>query len=192
MTQLTKRFLDALGYSFGLHRNQLRKATGVPYFAHIMGTTALVIENGGDEDEAIAALLHDSVEDQGGLPVLDEIRRLFGDRVAEIVDGCTDAYSIPKRPWRERKEIYLEKLASADLKTRRVSLADKLHNARCLLDTIIIDGEKTWSRFNGGKQGTLWYYRSLVDVFNMTGSDAMTVEFTRVVHEIQNLSGEQR
>lgn len=190
--QLTKRFEHALVYSFQLHKNQRRKATGVPYFSHIMGTTALVIESGGDEDAAIAALLHDAVEDQGGLAVLEEIRKLFGERVAMIVDGCSDAYENPKPPWRERKESYLVKLAKADVDTRRVSLADKLHNARCLLKALQLVGEETWGRFNGGKQGTLWYYQSLVHIFHKTGDDAMTQELTQVVHQIQNLSGKSR
>ncbi len=106
---LTSRFEDALIYATRLHAGQKRKATQIPYIAHLLGVTALVLEDGGDEDQAIAALLHDAVEDQGGVKILEEIRKFYGDRVADIVDGCTDAYQIPKPPWRERKEQYIIK-----------------------------------------------------------------------------------
>ena len=189
MAELSKRFEDALIYSFQLHRSQVRKASGVPYFSHIMSTAALVIENGGDEDEAIAALLHDAVEDQGGLPVLNEIESLFGGRVAAIVDGCTDAYGTPKPDWRIRKEKYLQKLSVSGSSIRRVSLADKLHNARCLLNLVREEGENSWSRFNGGKEGTLWYYESLLKIFGNSESDHMADELAGIVKDLQTFSG---
>jgi len=189
MVTLTNRFEEAINYAFQLHKDQVRKATGVPYFSHIMSTAALVLENGGDEDEAIAALLHDAVEDQGGLPVLFEIKNLFGERVAAIVDGCTDAYEIPKPTWRLRKENYLTKLSSSGRDIKLVSLADKLHNARCLLDLLRIEGESSWSGFNGGKEGTIWYFESLVYTFKGSGLDSMTDELARIVQEIRGLSG---
>jgi len=192
MVDLTQRFELALNYSFQLHKDQVRKATGVPYFSHVMSTAALVIEHGGDEDQAIAALLHDAVEDQGGMPVLDEIESLFGKRVAFIVDGCTDAYGKPKPPWRERKEAYLKKLESTGSDIRLVSLADKLHNARCLLTALRVGGDKIWNQFNGGKKGTIWYYDSLLDIFQDGGRDAMTYELARVIDGIHLISGGER
>jgi GTP pyrophosphokinase len=148
------------------------------------------LEDGGDEDEGIAALLHDAVEDQGGWKTLEEIRLMFGERVARIVEGCTDAFSIPKPPWRERKERYLMHLEDAPMDVRRVSLADKLYNARAILITYRQIGEATWERFNGGKEGTLWYYTFLVETFRKTGSDAMTEEFAQVVEDIKRLSSQ--
>lgn len=182
---LTSRFEDALIYATRLHAGQKRKATQITYIAHLLGVTALVLEDGGDEDQAIAALLHDAVEDQGGVKILEEIRKFYGDRVADIVDGCTDAYQIPKPPWRERKEQYIIKVRSASPEVRRVSLADKVHNARTIVATLYDLGETTWRRFNGGKDGTLWYYRTLVSVFRETGSSYMTEELDRVVTEME-------
>lgn len=191
-TRLTSRFEEAFVYASRLHAKQNRKGTKIPYIAHLLGVTALVLENGGDEDEAVAALLHDAVEDQGGLRTLQEIRRRFGDRVADIVDGLTDTYSFPKPPWRERKITYIDHLRSASPEVRRVSLADKLHNARAILFTLQTEGEKTWERFHGGKSGTLWYYRTLVSVFQEGGSDFLTSELARVVSQIERLAASDR
>jgi (p)ppGpp synthase/HD superfamily hydrolase len=185
---LTERFEKAMQYGFRLHAYQTRKGSSIPYIAHLLGVTSLVLEDGGDEDEAIAALLHDAVEDQGGWKTLDEIRSLFGERVARIVESCTDAFTIPKPPWQERKEQYLEHLADAPDDVRRVSLADKLYNARAILMTYHQIGELTWQRFNGGKSGTLWYYDTLVDIFLRIRKDGMAEEFARVVDEIKRLS----
>jgi (p)ppGpp synthase/HD superfamily hydrolase len=187
-TMLTSRFEEAFIYASRLHAKQNRKGTKIPYIAHLLGVTALVLENGGDEDEAVAALLHDAVEDQGGLRTLQEIHRRFGDRVADIVDGLTDTYSFPKPPWRERKIYYIDHLRSASPEVRRVSLADKLHNARAILFTLQTEGEKTWDRFHGGKSGMLWYYRTLVSVFQEGGSDFLISELDRVVSQIERLA----
>jgi len=181
---LTSRFDEALVYAARLHVGQQRKAIPVPYIAHLLSVTALVLEDGGDEDQAIAALLHDAVEDQGGLTTLAEIRRRFGERVANIVDACSDSYGEPKPPWRERKEAYLARLRLASPDVRRVSLADKLHNARTILSALHRDDDAIWTRFNGGKDGTLWYYHTLVEIFNATGQDWMTAELARTVDEI--------
>jgi (p)ppGpp synthase/HD superfamily hydrolase len=178
---LTTRFEEALIFTFNLHKSQIRKTIPVPYFAHLMGVASLVLEAGGDEDVAIAALLHDAVEDHGGIPTLDEIRLRFGTRVADIVDTCTDAYTLPKPPWRERKERHLEKLRRASPEARLVTVADKLYNVRTTIDALHIEGEQVWSRFNGGKEGTLWYYRSMLDIFYMTGSDLLTDEYSRAI-----------
>ncbi len=126
---LNERFDQALNYAIQLHADQLRKGSGVPYLAHLLSVTALVLEDGGSEDEAIAALLHDAVEDQGGLATLEEIRSKFGTHVADIVAGCTDSFEDPRPPWKQRKDRYLQHLAQATPEVRRVSLADKLHNA---------------------------------------------------------------
>ncbi len=144
-------FQKALIFADRLHADQKRKGTEVPYIAHLLSVAALVIEAGGDENERIAALLHDAVEDQGGHETLEEIRREFGEQVAAIVEGCTDAYTNPKPPWRERKETYLGHLPDASLSVRRVSLADKLHNARSILRDLQIFGPKVWDRFTGGR-----------------------------------------
>ncbi|MEJ2597964.1 MAG: HD domain-containing protein [Anaerolineales bacterium] len=185
---LTARFEEGLGYAAHLHARQKRKGTAVPYVAHLLSVAALVLENGGDEDQAIAALLHDAVEDQGGIPTLKEIRKRFGERVAHIVDGCSDAYVIPKPPWRKRKEEYLAHLRVADADIRLVSLADKLHNARSILRDLRQDGPGSLSRFNGGRDGTLWYYHSLVSIFQETDDSLMVSELTEVVAEIDRIA----
>jgi (p)ppGpp synthase/HD superfamily hydrolase len=185
---LTTRFEEALVFAFNLHKDQTRKSIPVPYFAHLMGVASLVLEAGGDEDTAIAALLHDAVEDHGGIPTLDEIRRRFGDRVADIVDHCTDAYTKPKPPWRRRKEKYLVKLHQAPPEARLVSVADKLYNVRTICDALQLQGEAVWSRFTGGKEGTLWYYRALLVEYHQTGTDLITEAYTRAVEEMERLA----
>lgn len=162
---LSDRFQSALLYALRLHAGQQRKNKQIPYYAHLLSVTALVIEAGGDEEEAIAALLHDAVEDQGGYARLEEIKSKFGKRVADIVDGCTDAYQMPKPPWKERKERYLHDLNSASASVILVSLADKVHNARSIYRDLKRAGKGIWESFNGGKDGTLWYYRSLAKTF---------------------------
>lgn len=161
---LTERFYDALRYAGDLHKHQLRKGEDIPYFSHLMGVASLVLEYGGDEEEAMAGLLHDAVEDQGGLETLEVIREKFGNRVADIVDGCTDAYVEPKPPWEDRKNEYLDHLRSADDSNLLVSACDKLYNAR----TIVSDlrrGQHVFEKFSVPKEKTLWYYRNLVKAF---------------------------
>lgn len=154
--------------------------------------TALVLEDGGDEDEAIAALLHDAIEDQGGDTTRQEIRKRFGDRVVKIVDGCTDAETIPKPPWRERKERHIAHLRQASLEVRRVAAADKLHNVRQLLMDYRQVGEAIWSRFKGGKGGTLWYYRTAERALRESGSGALVDELDRTVSELEKLVQEPK
>jgi len=185
---LTTRFKEALVYAFNLHKDQTRKFLPVPYFAHLMGVASIVLEAGGDEDTAIAALLHDAVEDHGGIPTLDEIRRGFGDRVADIVDQCTDAYINPKPPWHDRKEQYLIKLHLATPEARLVSIADKLYNVRAINDALRKYGEVVWSQFNGRKQGTLWYYRALLEEFRMLSPDLIYEDYVRAVGELERLA----
>lgn len=149
-----------------------------------------MIEQGGDEDEAIAALLHDAVEDQGGLKTLGNIQERFGPRVADIVMGLTDAVTTPKPPWRERKETYLAHLTEADGSVLRVSLADKLHNARTIRSDLRVHGPEIWDRFKGGEAGTLWYYRELRSHFRNLMAGPWVDEFSRIVEEIESLARE--
>jgi (p)ppGpp synthase/HD superfamily hydrolase len=189
---LGERFRDALGFAFDLHARQQRKGSGVPYVAHLLGVCSIVLDHGGTEDEAIAALLHDAVEDQGGAAVRHQIRDRFGDAVAAIVDGCSDADVEPKPPWRPRKEAYLAHLPGAPPSVRLVSAADKLHNARTILADLRAVGEQLWDRFRGGKDGTLWYYRSLVDLFRQTGPADLAEDLAQVVEEIERAAAECR
>jgi (p)ppGpp synthase/HD superfamily hydrolase len=182
---LSHRFVQAFEYTFELHALQMRKGTTVPYLTHLMSVAAMVLENGGDEDQAIAGLLHDAVEDQGGLETLATIRGRFGDRVARIVEGCTDATTIPKPPWRDRKEKYLAHLVQADADVQLVSLVDKLHNARTLILDLQSVGPTVWTRFNGGKEGTVWYYRALADFYYGKNPLSVTNELNRIVAEIE-------
>jgi (p)ppGpp synthase/HD superfamily hydrolase len=186
-TKLTERFEQALVYATRLHAQQIRKATGVPYISHLLSVTALVLEDGGDEDEAIAALLHDAVEDQGGKATRAEIYRLFGEQVGAIVDGCTEFDSEIKPPWRERKERYLEQLRQGTPSVRRVALADKLHNARSLLVDYQHQGENIWSVFSVGKDGMLWFYHTLLTLYRETESSPMVEELARVMVELEQL-----
>jgi (p)ppGpp synthase/HD superfamily hydrolase len=182
---LGPRFLKGFLFAAEKHAGQTRKTTTIPYIAHLMGVASLVLEFGGDEDMAIAALLHDVVEDCGGAPMLKEVRRRFGSRVAKIVDGCTDSDIDPKPPWRGRKETYLRHLKSADAETRLVSAADKLNNARSILSDYREVGESIWERFNGGREGTLWYYRALVQEFGRGRPNRIMRELELAVEELE-------
>ncbi|MCJ7624760.1 MAG: HD domain-containing protein [Anaerolineaceae bacterium] len=185
--KLSSRFEDALIYATRLHASQVRKGSGVPYVTHLLGTVSNALDYGADEDQAIAALLHEVVEDQGGAPCLEEIRERFGERVARIVAGCTDAWSIPKPPWQERKEAHLSSLREADEDVLLVCCADKLHNARSLLRNYLQVGDVLWKRFRGGKEGTLWYYRSMVDLLKEIYPHPIVDELECVVLEIEKL-----
>jgi len=190
--KLTSRFEDALVFAAQLHAGQKRKSTEIPYVAHLLAVTALVLEDGGDEDEAIAALLHDAVEDQGGLPTLEAIRERFGSRVARIVEDCTDSYQTPKPPWIERKRAYIEHLPSAQPDSIRVSLADKLHNTRSILRNLKEQGDSAWDKFKGGRDGSLWYYRTLAEIFKQVSSSPMVDELDQVVSQIEALTAANR
>lgn len=181
---LTARFHRALVYAARVHARQFRKGTTRPYIGHLLGVTSIVLTHGGDEDEAIASLLHDAVEDQGGKPRLREIRRKFGGRVARIVEGCTDSDVEPKPPWLERKMEYLSHLRRADSSVRLVSAADKLYNARETLEDLRTHRDALWRRFKGGKQGTLWYYREVGKILRRKGPKELAAELERVVREL--------
>jgi (p)ppGpp synthase/HD superfamily hydrolase len=188
LSALSTRFEEALVYAFRLHRDQRRKANDVPYVSHLLAVTSLVIEHGGGEEEAIAALLHDAVEDQGGAPVLDEIRKRFGDRVAAIVEACSDTDEHPKPPWRPRKEAHLARLLQSSAAVKLVSAADKVHNARSILADYRQGGEAVWNRFNGGKEGTLWYYRAALEALREGAPPALLKDLERVLDEIERLA----
>ena len=186
--KLGPRLLRPFRFAAEKHKGQTRKASTIPYITHLMGVASLVLEAGGDEDLAIGALLHDVVEDCGGAPMLKEVRRRFGKRVAKVVDGCTDADTYPKPPWRERKEKYIRHLKSADADTQLVSAADKLNNVRSILSDYRVLGESVWSRFNGGRDGTLWYYRTLLDVFLQHERNRITCDLELAVNELESLA----
>lgn len=183
------RYVDALQFSAQLHSTQVRKGSGVPYIAHLLSVSALALEHGATEDEAIAALLHDAAEDQGGEATLFLIARRFGPTVADIVMGCSDSLTEPKPPWRLRKEDFLAELPHKSRSTRLVLACDKLHNARSIVADLRVDGDAVWSRFTGGREGTLWYYRALVDAFAQARSPVGPVdELGRTVSEMQRLA----
>jgi (p)ppGpp synthase/HD superfamily hydrolase len=181
---LTDRFESALTYAFRLHANQYRKDGTTPYIAHLLSVSALVLENGGDEDEAIAALLHDAIEDQGGVPTGKAIRQQFGDRVFAIVDDCTEPIS-KNYTWRQRKQAHLDHLQQASPAVCRVSLADKLHNLRSLLLSLQQEGEQVWQRFNSDKANHIWFYNSLSAVYQARSQDPMVQVFTQLVRQLE-------
>ncbi len=185
---LAERFETALRFAATVHCAQTRKGGDIPYIGHLLGVCSLVIEDGGSEDEAIAALLHDAVEDQGGEPMLAQIRERFGDHVAEIVLACSDTTEIPKPPWRERKQAYLDHLDSAAASVLRVSLADKLYNARAILRDYQTHGETVWDRFNrdAGRDQQLWYYGSLAEKFSTLQAGPMAAELRLTVDAIRS------
>lgn len=185
---LTDRFDDALGYASRIHREQLRKGANTPYVAHLLAVAAIALENGADEDQAIAALLHDAVEDQGGLRQLAEIRARYREGVAKIVADCTDADVVPKPAWRPRKEAYISSLAHKPARSLAVSLADKTHNATAINADLRQHGNDVWARFTGRRDGTLWYYRALADAFDCHAPGPAADRFIREVAEMEELA----
>lgn len=187
-------FEDALTFVTMLHANQLRKGTDTPYIAHLLAVASLVLEHGGGRDEAIAALLHDSIEDQaehypGGAAALrTEIVARYGQSVLDLVEACTDADVVPKPPWRARKESYISHLDHVSPGARLVSCADKLHNARAIVADLRIHGYALWQRFNGGREGSLWYYQALSGRFQQLGPNVMAGELARVVEDMKKLA----
>ncbi len=188
--ELTKRFNDALLYALDLHSDQLRKGTSTPYAAHLLAVAALVLEYGGDEDQVIAALLHDAVEDQGGSPILLEIENRFGNRVSAIVEACTDSWETPKPPWRARKEAYLNHLKDIPDDAKLVSCADKIHNGRAIVRDVNSGGDIVWDRFKGAKDGTSWYYQSILSVFQDTFKHPIVTELAEIVNQLLKLADE--
>jgi len=194
---ISPRFIDALAYAADLHAGQWKKGTQIPYVAHLLGTCAIALEHGADEDAAIAALLHDAIEDQGGVTVEAAIRERYGPRVAAIVRACSDSDGEPKPPWLERKQAYISHLATADRMTLIVSAADKLDNTRRILADLRAaiaagqpDAAAVWDRFKAGRDGQLWYYRALVDAFraNPEHEPRLIDELARTVAAIEDLA----
>ncbi|MFY9842105.1 MAG: HD domain-containing protein [Terriglobales bacterium] len=188
---LGSRLQDAFRYAAEKHAGQTRKQTTVPYLSHLMAVASLVLEAGGDEDMAIAALLHDVVEDCGGLPRLREVRKQFGPRVAKIVEGCTDSLGEPKPEWLERKRDYLREVKRADADTRLVSASDKLHNVRTILADYRQHGDAIWARFTGKKEGTLWYYRALSDEYRRRNPNRITSELEITVTALESAANKK-
>ena len=186
--KLGPRFEEAILFAARKHSGQTRKQSHVPYVAHLLSVTALVLEASGDEEQAIAAVLHDVVEDCGGAPVLAEVRERFGARVAHIVEGCTDTDAVPKPPWRARKEHYLRHLRQAGEDVRLVTAADKLHNVRSIVADYRHVGEAVWKRFAGRRDGTLWYYRAVLDILREDSSSRLVNDLERVVLELEHLT----
>ena len=186
--KLSPLFEEALQFALAAHKNQLRKGTQVPYVSHLLAVASIVLDYGGDEDEAIAALLHDSVEDCG--VDLEEIRMRFGDKVSNIVSACSDSFErnpSKKAPWQERKEAYLRHLQTAPPPVLRVSAADKLHNARSIVKDYREIGDEVWKRFKAGGSQTLWYYEALVRIFTARGEHKWLVaEVSRAVTDLRN------
>uniref|UniRef100_B8HM59 Metal dependent phosphohydrolase n=1 Tax=Cyanothece sp. (strain PCC 7425 / ATCC 29141) TaxID=395961 RepID=B8HM59_CYAP4 len=189
----SQRLNDALEFAAWLHRNQKRKGTETPYITHLVAVCLIAQEYGADEDEAIAALLHDAVEDQGGLPTLHLIRERFGERVAAIVEACSDSIADTsqgenKLPWQQRKLAYIDHIATASPSVRLVSAADKLHNAMSILRDYKTLQDELWQRFSGRKDGTLWYYRSLVQAFRQVEVTPLVERLDQVVTELEHLA----
>ena len=192
-TILTDRFDRALLYATHVHGGQVRKGTSTPYVAHLLAVSATVLEYGGDEDLAIAALLHDSVEDQGGRARLEDVRNRFGDRVARVVAACSDSLADTskgeqKADWQKRKEDYLTHLDTADEDVLRVSLADKVHNARAILRDLRKPdvGDAIWSRFSQSREKTIWYYRGLADKFRKMWPGQLADELHEIVEVLED------
>jgi len=192
MVKLTKRFDKAVKFARKAHKNQARKGTEIPYISHLLGVSSIVLEMEGTEDEAIAALLHDVVEDCGGAPMAERVRAEFGDDVARIVLANTDTDQKPKPPWRARKQEYLDSLPGKERDELLISLADKLHNARATLLDYRRIGDEIWPRFKEGREGQLWYFNELVRHFTARADDlgpqcaSKLDDFVRTIDELSN------
>lgn len=184
--RLTHKFDEAMAYAAEKHRNQTRKGGNIPYLGHLLAVAGYVIEADGTETQAIAALLHDTAEDQGGEPTLAEIRQKFGDEVASIVRECSDTVVTPKPPWRERKENYIHHLSAASDGAVLVSLADKLNNAHAILRDFRAHGAELWQRFNAKDPADhLWYYKSLLAVYRGRFQNWLVDELDEVINALE-------
>jgi (p)ppGpp synthase/HD superfamily hydrolase len=189
MTKLSGRFDDAFKYAHDVHASQARKGTGAPYLAHLMGVASIVLDDGGSEDEAIAALLHDAAEDHGGRERLADINSRFGSPVARIVEDCTDSWDTPKRPWAERKRAYVHHAKKLPAASLRVSAADKVHNAYAILRDLRNLGEAVWSRFDATPDDVMAYYEGLVRAYREAGGGRLVDELDRIVRGIRREMG---
>lgn len=181
------RLSQAISYALDIHASQQRKGAGTPYIGHLLAVCSLVLENGGDEEQAMAGMLHDAIEDVGAEQEA-EITHRFGPRVARTVRACTDADTFPKPPWQDRKSAYIAHLRTADRDVLVVSCADKLHNARAIVIDLRTHGPEVFNRFNAGKAGTLWYYGMLSSVFSERLPGPMAREFALTVTEMNALA----
>ena len=184
MARLSQRYAEAVALAIDLHADQKRKASDAPYVAHLLSTSAIVLLHGGSEDEAIAALLHDAIEDAGGEATRALVEARFGAGVANVVVGCTDAWTAPKPPWRPRKEAFLARLAGADSSVRLVVAADKFDNVRSLIADYARQGDDLWAFFKGGRDGTLWYYREVVRILAASPHATLTAELAAEVSRL--------
>ena len=189
-TASSLKFQEALVYAALAHAGQLRKGTRIPYLSHLLAVTSIALDNGATDDEAIAALLHDTVEDAGGKPRLADIEARFGKAIASIVAGCTDADVIPKPPWRARKTAYVAHVRQGPISVKLVAAADKLHNARAILADYRALGDTLWSRFNGGKNGTLWYHRAMVGTLSEPRLRPLAHDLDATVTELERLAND--
>jgi (p)ppGpp synthase/HD superfamily hydrolase len=191
--KLSRTFADALGFAFDVHRMQTKKGTQVPYISHLLEVAGLVLSYGGDEDEGIAALLHDAVEDHSDKVSFETIGKRFGTRVAAIVESCSDTSVFPKPPWRGRKEKYIAHLRDAGEEVLIVAAADKLANIRAVMKDYRGEGEEVWSRFNAGKSDQLWYYRTVTQTIRdkATGTrvEPLAEELGRALQELESVCG---
>lgn len=188
--KLTDRFVQALEYSFYLHKDQTRKVTNVPYMSHLLSVSALVIENNGTEDEAIAALLHDAVEDQGGLKILEEIKSKFGQNIGCIVEECSDSFTAKdeeKLDWKQRKIAYISKVEKMSKSALLVNYADKIHNLRSILRDHRLLGKDIWTVFKSSKLDMIWLYRSLIAEYRKHESHVLVDELEELVNQIEKL-----
>lgn len=191
MTENSGRFEEALDFAAHAHRGQRMKGGSIPYMAHILGVAGITLLYGGNEEEAIVALLHDVLEDTQATP--EELEERFGARVRTFVELCSDTQEQPKPPWRPRKEHHLQVLETAPKEVLFVYAADKLQNARAMLKDYRVVGEELWDRFKGGKEGTFWYYRSCIRLFRRRGTcPALVDELERTLDELQRLAGTER
>jgi (p)ppGpp synthase/HD superfamily hydrolase len=186
---LTNKLDRAFGYAHEVHDGQFKKGTSVPYLGHLMGVSSIVLGDGGSEDEAVAALLHDAAEDHGGRARLDDIRSRFGDNVARIVEDCTDSWDTPKPSWLARKQAYIQRARTLPSPSLRVSIADKVHNTYGILRDLRNIGEKVWERYDVSADDVLAYYESLVRAYREAGGGRLVDELERIVRGIQREMG---
>lgn len=187
---LGPRFYDAVAYVGALHGRQLRKGTSIPYVSHLLAVAAIVLEHGGDEAQAVAAILHDAVEDQPrDGKTAQEIRDRYGARILQLVLGLSDATTHPKPPWRERKERYVAHIRTGSPDELLISAADKLHNVRSICADLRRIGDDVWDRFHASKDDVLWYYNALIPAYRAAGFRTFIVdELERAVREMERLA----
>jgi len=184
------RIVDAFTMAYDLHREQFRKGMDVPYITHLAAVASLVGDYGGNEDQFIAALLHDAVEDQGGDQTLERIRDRFGTTVADYVSGCSDSNTVPRPAWQQRKEAFIQRIGDAHPDLKLIVAADKLHNARTTTSDLYESGRKVWAKFNGGKDGSLWYYAEMVRALSHGWTHPILRELARTVDALQRKAAE--